>query len=172
MTNGRDDTVLPVLGNLAWAPRNDFDRISVLDRFNGIPTLGAFSCQGRVHLFWKAVGYVTDPKDPTWSVWLYVPLPRSVSLDDVEDVAEEILTGVLFGAGRPEYAAVGLAQDSRLIFEREWMLPDAPDIEALIAPLLRHVSEALHIMVEQGLPPHRAEALSRAGDGLRELTCH
>jgi hypothetical protein len=61
----------PMLGNLAWAPLPAFEEVEVLDRFNGVPTLGTFGRSGEKILFWRALGYV-PPEG--FSVWLYVPL--------------------------------------------------------------------------------------------------
>lgn len=33
-------SALPMMGNLAWAPAPGIENVDVLDRFNGVPTLG------------------------------------------------------------------------------------------------------------------------------------
>jgi len=51
-------TVLPNLGNLAWAPVPAIENVAVFDRFNGVPTFGLFSASGERQLFWRLTGYV------------------------------------------------------------------------------------------------------------------
>jgi hypothetical protein len=36
----------PMVGNLAWALLPAFEEVDVLDRFNGVPTLGTFGRPG------------------------------------------------------------------------------------------------------------------------------
>jgi hypothetical protein len=60
-----------MVGNLAWAPLPAFEEVDVLDRFNGVPTLGTFGRRGNKILFWRALGYI-PPNG--MSVWVYVPL--------------------------------------------------------------------------------------------------
>jgi hypothetical protein len=43
----------PMVGNLAWAPLPAFEEVDVLDRFNGVPTLGTFGKPGSKILFWR-----------------------------------------------------------------------------------------------------------------------
>jgi hypothetical protein len=63
-----------MIGNLAWAPSPAFEEVEVLDRFNGVPTLGVFGKPGERILFWRALGYV--PADEI-SAWIYVTPQRS-----------------------------------------------------------------------------------------------
>ncbi|MEU8171229.1 hypothetical protein AB0B97_32480, partial [Micromonospora sp. NPDC049004] len=62
-------SVLPMLGNLAWAPVTSVEKVEIFDRYNGVPTLGVFRTGGQAHLFWRVLGYIGDI-----SLWLYVPL--------------------------------------------------------------------------------------------------
>lgn len=76
----------PMVGNLAWAPLPAFEEVEVLDRFNGVPTLGVFGKPGDKILFWRAWGmfrHVISPYGSTWrlarpmrSIWR-VPSPPS-----------------------------------------------------------------------------------------------
>src|ERR1700683_1686384 len=52
---------------LAWAPVPAVEQVEVLDRFNGVPTLGIFSADGERTLFWRTLGYVSAKI----SIWLY-----------------------------------------------------------------------------------------------------
>jgi hypothetical protein len=51
-------SMLPVPGNLAWAPVPAIENVEVLDRFNGVPTFGVFTAGGERQLFWRVTGYV------------------------------------------------------------------------------------------------------------------
>jgi hypothetical protein len=81
----------PMIGNLAWAPLPAFEEVDVLDRFNGVPTLGTFGRPGSKILFWRVLGYVPPSG---LSVWLYVPLSQDWNLPvrvPSEDLVREML---------------------------------------------------------------------------------
>jgi hypothetical protein len=46
-------SALPMMGDLAWAPTLEIENVDVLDRFNGVPTLGVFATSGERELFWR-----------------------------------------------------------------------------------------------------------------------
>jgi hypothetical protein len=72
-------------------------------------------------LFWPVTGYVVR----SYSIWLYVPL----TTDDESRLARaeptDLLGGLVFRSPAPRYATVGVARDYRLVFEREWQVPQA-----------------------------------------------
>ncbi len=61
---------LPMLGNPAWAPMRAIENVEVLDRFNGVPTLGLFSAEGERALFWRALGATCRPPSRSGSMSL------------------------------------------------------------------------------------------------------
>jgi hypothetical protein len=110
----------PMIGNIAWAPLPAFEEVEAFDRFNGVPTLGVFGNPGDRTLFWRAWGYV--PKHDM-SIWLYVPLtePEERRLESAEPT--ELLQGLIFDCPAARRITVGLANDYRLTFEFEWVMP-------------------------------------------------
>ncbi|SRR5258708_7793539 len=157
---------LPMQGNLAWAPVPAIERVEVLDRFNGVPTLGLFSSGGERTLFWRALGYVPEQL----SIWLYV-LAGPVTEDHLaRGDADDLLTGLLFESPVGRFVTVGLADGGyRLTFEREWEVPAGQSAEDLIDGLLDFLKEALDIMLLQDLPPTRREMMRSASRAVREL---
>ncbi len=158
-------SALPMLGNLAWAPVPAIENVEVLDRFNGVPTLGVFSAAGERQLFWRATGYV--PRSV--SIWLYVPL--NTADENLLTCADpsDLLTGIIFESRRPRYVTVGIAKDYRLVFEREWQLPPEADPDRLIHEMLDFLIEALNLALEQELPPARRELMYSTSQAVREL---
>ncbi|MDI9832345.1 hypothetical protein [Streptomyces sp. KAU_LT] len=161
-----DEALMPTLGNLAWAPHAAIERVEILDRFNGVPTLGVLKTPEANHLFWRALGYVPD----RFSVWIYAPIDEREAdhLDDCEPL--DLLQGPLFAARRQRYVTVGAADSNRLFFEREWLLPAGYDHENLREELLKFLLEAFQIALEQDLPPGRREIVDRASRVVRALT--
>jgi hypothetical protein len=129
-----------MLGNLAWAPLPAFEEVEVLDRFNGVPTLGTFGRPGERILFWRALGYV-PPEG--FSVWLYVPL----SAEDEQHLAEaepaELLHGLVFESSSWRPATVGLARDYRLFVEFDWNLPVGTPSDRLVREMLTFLASSL-----------------------------
>jgi hypothetical protein len=117
-------------GNLAWAPLPAFEEVEVLDRFNGVPTLGVFGGSGERTLFWRVSGYVPQPDE--YSVWLYVRLaPEDEQhLDSV--APDDLLDGLVFNSGQPRWVTVGVAHDNRLRYEFELKLPRAAQPSDLV----------------------------------------
>jgi len=161
-----DEALLPVLGNLAWAPHAAIERVEILDRFNGVPTLGVLKSPDANHLFWRALGYVPE----RFSIWIYAPIDEHEAdhLDDCDP--SDLLRGPLFEARRERYITVGVAENNRLFFEREWSLPAGCDQRTLRKELLRFLLEAFVMALEQDLPPGRREVVDRASRVVRELT--
>jgi hypothetical protein len=152
-------------GNLAWAPAPGIENVDVFDRFNGVPTLGMFSVDGKRNLFWRALGYV--PR--RMSIWIYLPLTEAdehhLSCSDPSD----LLTGLVFHSPAERYATVGIALEYRLVFEREWRVPVDAGADRLIAEMLEFLSEALDIAMQQDLPPVRRELMRTVSEAVREL---
>jgi len=159
-----DKLLMPMLGNLAWAPYAETDRVEILDRFNGVPTLGVLTTRADSHLFWRIAGYVSN-----FSLWIYVPL-NAVDcnhLQACDDTA--LLDGLIFQSSGRRYVTVGLAESNRLMFEREWVLPELADEHQLMKDLLPFLLEALTVALEQDLPAGRREIVGRASRAMHEL---
>jgi hypothetical protein len=158
-------TALPMLGNLAWAPVPAIEHVEVLDRFNGVPTFGLFSADGERQLFWRLTGYV--PR--SMSIWLYVPL--TVADENRLAYAEpsDLLSGLVFQSRDPRYVTVGVARDYRLVFEREWHLPDNADAQTLLADVLVFLRDALRIALAEDMPPARREIVYTTSEAVQEL---
>lgn len=161
-----DEALMPTLGNLAWAPHAAVERVEILDRFNGVPTLGVLKTPEENHIFWRALGYVPE----RFSVWIYAPIDEREAdhLDDCEPL--DLLQGPLFAARRDRYVTVGAAENNRLFFEREWLIPAGCNDGTLREELLKFLLEAFLIALEQELPPGRREIVNRASQVVRELT--
>jgi hypothetical protein len=157
--------VLPMLGNLAWAPVPAIENVEVLDRFNGVPTFGLFSAGGERQLFWRLSGYV--PR--SMSIWLYVPL----TADDENQLANaepsDLLQGLVFRCREPRYVTVGVATDYRLVFEREWRLPENAAPQTLLFDALDFLLDALMIALREDMPPARRQIVYTTSQAIREL---
>jgi len=157
--------IMPVLGNLAWAPDPATERVEILDRFNGVPTLGVLQAPEGDHLYWRVFGYVPA----LISVWIYAPIDGRDATHLDECGTTELLDGLIFNAPRERYVTVGVAEGNRLVFEREWLLPANLSQPSFTTELTRFLLEALNIALEQALPPGRREVVDRASRAVREL---
>ena len=154
-------SMLPMLGNLAWAPVPAIESVEVLDRFNGVPTFGLFSVGGERQLFWRISGYVPQ----SMSIWLYLPLTASDENRLATAEPSEFLAGLVFQASEPRYATIGVATDYRLVFEREWRLPENAHPQTLLPRgSLDFLVDALTIALPRGHAP------SAQGDRLHRVT--
>lgn len=158
-------SMLPILGNLAWAPVPAIENLEVLDRFNGVPTFGLFSVGGERQLFWRLTGYV--PRD--YSIWLYVPLTSADESHLADAGSSDLLDDLVFRSGTPRYATIGIARDYRLVFEREWRLPSGADAQDLFRGAMNFLLEALTIALREDMPPARRELVYTASEAIREL---
>jgi hypothetical protein len=158
-------SILPMLGNLAWAPVPAIENVEVLDRFNGVPTFGLFTTGGERQLFWRVTGYV--PR--SMSIWLYVPLTAEDENGLAHTEPSDLLSGLVFGSPGRRYATVGIARDYRLIFEREWQIPEDAAQRTLLADMLVFLRDALAIALSEDLPPARREIVYTASEAVREL---
>jgi hypothetical protein len=157
---------LPMLGNLAWAPMPAIENVEVLDRFNGVPTLGLFSAEGERALFWRALGYVPG----AFSIWIYVPLDEAAERRLGGSERGDLLEGLIFESPVQRYVTVGVAgKNNRLVFEREWNLPGSIAADDLIGQLLDFLNEAFDIMLRQDLPPSRRELMRNMSQAVGEL---
>src|SRR5689334_18712359 len=156
---------LPMLGNLAWAPVPAIENVEVLDRFNGVPTFGLFSTGGERQLFWRVTGYV--PR--SFSVWLYVPLTADDETRLAHAEPADLLDELVFQSQAPRYVAVGVAKDYRLVFEREWQLPQDTDAQRLPGDVLGFLLDALTIALNEDMPPARREIVFTTSEVIREL---
>jgi hypothetical protein len=158
-------TLLPMLGNLAWAPVPAIENVEVLDRFNGVPTFGLFSEGGERQLFWRLTGYVPQ----SMSIWLYVPLTSADENRLAQAEPSDLLSGLVFRSREPRYLTVGVAKDYRLVFEREWRLPENTDSQTLLADVLAFLLDALTIALSEDMPPARRHIVYTTSEAIREL---
>lgn len=156
-------SMLPTPGNLAWAPVAAVENVEILDRFNGVPTFGLFTAGGERQLFWRLTGYVTDAV----SVWLYVPLTAADENRLACADPPDLLDGLVFRSPVPRYVTVGVAHDYRLIFEREWQLPEDADPQSLLREVLMFLVEAMLLSLREDLPPARRELVYATSEALR-----
>ncbi|MCQ4045455.1 hypothetical protein ACFOSC_19340 [Streptantibioticus rubrisoli] len=121
--------------------------------------------QGSDHLFWRAMGYVPA----RIAVWIYVPL-NAADVDHLDNCSPaDLLEGLIFDSHRERYVTVGVAEDNRLFFEREWLLPGGHGRPQLRKELLRFLLEALMLARDQDLPLSRREIVDRASQAVHEL---
>jgi hypothetical protein len=158
-------SMLPMLGNLAWAPVPAIENVEVLDRFNGVPTFGLFSAGGERQLFWRVTGYV--PRSV--SVWLYIPLTPADENRLAHVDPADLLGGLVFRSRESRYVTVGIARDYRLVFEREWHLPENTDPQKLLPDVLEFLLDALTIALREDMPPARRELVYTTSQAMREL---
>jgi hypothetical protein len=158
-------SMLPMPGNLAWAPVPAVENVEVLDRFNGVPTLGLFSVRGERQLFWRLTGYV--PR--SLSIWLYVSLTGADENRLAHTEPSDLLDDLVFGTDTPRYATVGIAKDYRLVFEREWQVPRNTDAPSLLHDVLDFLLESLTIALNEDMPPARRELVYKTSEAIREL---
>lgn len=136
------------LGNVAWAPVNDFGSLDSLDRFNGVPTLGTFNTNGSWYLFWRAF-HVGNA-----SLWLYQPVTER---ERKELLSGGDLDGVLFKRRKDCFATVGAAYKNRLIFEREIAISAGLDGEATWRAVMEHARTSLDMALQHDLPHSRRQ---------------
>jgi hypothetical protein len=157
----------PMLGNLAWAPLPAFGEVEVLDRFNGVPTLGTFGHPGEKILFWRALGYVPPGG---LSVWLYVPLEAGDEQHLADAEPTELLHGLIFESPQWRRASVGLARDYRLFGEFDWDLPIGAPSDRLVREMLAFLAASLDRLADQETVAHaRRKDARKASKAVRQL---
>lgn len=156
---------VPMTGNLAWAPLPAFEEVEVLDRFNGVPTLGVFGALGNRVLFWRVLGYV--PRDGI-SAWLYVPLDEADEQHLADADSSSLMQGLVFQSSEPRAVTIGIAFDYRLSLEYPWRLPANLSSEDLPRELLRALAAELRASVRRALTPSRKRAARKASRAIRE----
>jgi len=132
---------------------------------NGVPTFGIFSTGGERQLFWRVTGYV--PRST--SIWLYVPLTTTDENRLALTEPTDLLSGLVFGSAEPRYVTVGVSTDYRLVFEREWRLPQGTDPQSLLADVLGFLVDALRIALSEDMPPARRQIVYRTSEAIQEL---
>jgi len=155
-----------MVGNLAWAPLPSLEEIEVLDRFNGVPTLGVYGTPGQKTLFWRALGYVPPHQV---SLWLYVPLAveDETRLEHAEP--SELLQGLIFNSPTRRTVIVGIADEYRLAFQFDWSMPRAAVQANLIRDLLSFTGSQLADLLRHSITPSRKKEARRASKAVREL---
>jgi hypothetical protein len=141
------------------------ENVEVLDRFNGVPTFGLFSSGGERQLFWRVTGYVPY----AYSVWLYIPLTAADENRLAHADSSDLLVGLAFGSRVPRYVTVGMAKDYRLIFEREWQLPQDAEPRQLVHDMLAFLLDAFRVALTEEMPPGRRELVSTMSEAVKEL---
>jgi hypothetical protein len=158
--------VEPMIGNLAWAPLPAFEEVEVLDRFNGVPTLGVFGQPGDRVLFWRMVGYVSRHD---MSIWLYVPL----GADDEERLEaasdSDLLDGLIFRSDVGRRVTLGVARSYRLMHEYQWDLRPDLSPEQVVNEVLLFLAGALKKTLAQTVGLSRRKAVAKASEAVREL---
>lgn len=155
----------PMTGNLAWAPSSSVEEIEVLDRFNGVPTLGVFGSPGRKVLFWRALGYVPHH----FSLWLYSPLADEDEMHLRDAEPSELLQGLIFNSRTRRTVTVGIADEYRLAFHFDWSLPREASPRDLTRELLSFTSSELADLLRRSITPSRKKEARRASKAVREL---
>ena len=156
---------VPMRGNLAWAPLPAFEEVEVLDRFNGVPTLGIFGPPGSRVLFWRASGYV--PRHGI-SAWLYVPLDEADKAHLADADSADLLHGIVFQSAEPRAVTIGLAADYRLALAYPWQLPADLPAEDLLRELFGALSGELQASMRRTLAPGRKKTAKKASRAIRE----
>lgn len=157
----------PMIGNLAWAPSPAFEEVEVLDRFNGVPTLGVFGKLGERILFWRALGYV--PADDI-SAWVYVRLSPADERHLASADPSELLHGLIFESDEWRQVTIGMASEYRLFIEFDWNLPLNASPGDLIHEMLAFLMSSLTAVADQSTAtPSRRRAARKASKAMREL---
>lgn len=75
---------------------------------------------------------------------------------------------IVFRPPAPRYATVGVAKDYRLVFEREWRLPQDTDPQRLLSDVPGFLLDALTIARREDMPPARRELVYTTSEVIRE----
>lgn len=103
------------------------------------------------------------------SIWLYVPLTSADENRLAQAEPSDLLSGLVFRSREPRYLTVGVAKDYRLVFEREWRLPENTDSQTLLADVLAFLLDALTIALSEDMPPARRQIVYTTSEAMREL---
>jgi hypothetical protein len=156
----------PMIGNLAWAPLPAFGEVEVLDRFNGVPTLGVFGYPGERVLFWRMAGYV--PKQEL-SFWLYVPL-RTEDEDRLGTASDsDLLDGLIFHSAIDRQVTIGMAQSYRLKYKYESNLRPGLSPDEVVGGMLQFLARSLETTLAQTEGMSRRKAVAKASEAVTEL---
>jgi hypothetical protein len=96
--------------------------------------------------------------------WAPVPAIENV---EVLDRFNGVPTFGLFTVSR--YVTIGMAKDYRLIFEREWQLPENAESQRLVSEMLHFLLDALRIALAEDMPPARRELVFTMSQAVEEL---
>jgi hypothetical protein len=114
-------------------------------------------------LLWRVSGYV--PRST--SIWLYVPVTTADEKHLALVEPSDLLQGLVFRSREPRYVTVGVARDYRLVFEREWRLPENTDQQTLPVDVVDFLVDALVIALREDMPPARREIVYTTSQAIR-----
>lgn len=125
------------IGERPWAPAGD-DPVDVLDRYNGIPTMGVLDQEQGSVLFWQVWGYAME----TDSLWLYVGLTSRERRAIAEMETGDPVDAFVLRAAVDRDVTLGVAYENRLLAERSARIPagsTASQVTKLAARAIRDV---------------------------------
>jgi hypothetical protein len=102
-------------------------------------------------------------------VWLYVDLTDREIAAIEQWESPDVLAGIVFDSPTPRFVAAAVADDNRVVFEREWNLPAGMTRDGLLHPLLTFVLDCLMLALQEELPATRRQIMQRSSDGVRQL---
>lgn len=105
-------------GAQAWSAVRDADEIEILNRNNGVPTLGSAHTRRDCVLFWHAAF-----EDDEASLWIYLKLGRRDKRRLRRNKVGHLLDGVTLGLRKERPAVLGVAYRGDLIAWAPWQIP-------------------------------------------------
>lgn len=113
------------VGAQAWDAVRDADEIEILNRNNGVPTLGSAHTRRDCVLFWHAA------LDDDVSLWVYLKLGRGDKRLLRKNKVGHLLDGVTLRLQKSRAAALGIAYRGDLIALASWEIPAGASAESL-----------------------------------------
>lgn len=143
------------MGAQAWDAVRDADEIEILNRNNGVPTLGSAHTGRDCVLFWHAA------LDDDVSLWIYLKLGRGDKRLLRRNKVGHLLDGVTLGLKKDRAAALGIAYRGDLIALAPWQIPAGASAEEL---------EPYLVATAAGILEPKAEAVKRADASRKSST--
>lgn len=125
MESGGTSGFALVLGIPAWRAVRDVENIEILNRDNGVPTVGCAHTKRRSILFWRA----TELDNA--SLWIYLRIGWRDKRLLRRNPAGGLLDGVVYGLRRERRAILGAADGGVLTNWVRWRIPASADAERL-----------------------------------------